>query len=63
MGERGPIVYKNIQSGKKYIAMATVSRYNEFKDLILTKNGISFSVDKQKFELEREDNEWRLLEK
>lgn len=42
--------------------MATASRYKEFKDLKLTKNGISFSVDKQKFELERENDGWRLLE-
>lgn len=63
MGERGPIVYKDVQSGMKYIAMATASRYNEFKDLKLTINGISFSVDKQKFELERENDGWRLLEK
>lgn len=63
MGERGPIVYRDVQTGAKYIAIATASRYNEFKDLKLTKNGISFSVDKQRFELEREDGEWRLLEK
>ena len=63
MGERGPIVYRDVQTGAKYIAMATASRYKEFKDLKLTKNGISFSVDKQKFELERENDGWRLLEK
>jgi hypothetical protein len=63
MRERGPIIYKHIQSGKNYIAMATASRYNEFDNLKLTKNGISFSVDKQKFELAYENDGWRLLEK
>jgi hypothetical protein len=62
MGERGPIVYKDIQTGKQYIAVATASRYNEFEDLQLIKDGISFSVDQKKFELKYEDDSWILFD-
>ena len=62
MWERGPIVHLDDKTGRRYIAIATASRYNKFDRLKKIKDGISFTVDDQKYDLLLEGEKWKLIE-